>query len=139
MGLNQFYHKNSAQHLFGDDKMFNFTKTFERKRLVVRKQIRSQWSNSTIICICTIAYEDYIIFLCLSSLPSILCCLHAFPTSKHDAVYETVCKMALFTMLFSYLNFFPRLIFIYLQNVNKKRNYSNFKIENFGTPICNLI
>ena len=42
--------------------MLNFTKTFERKRLIVRKQIRSQWSNYTIICICTIAYKDYIIY-----------------------------------------------------------------------------
>ena len=41
--------------------MFNFTKPFERKRLVVRKRICCQWSISTIICICTIAYEDYII------------------------------------------------------------------------------
>ena len=64
--------------------MLNFTKPFEQNRLVVRKLILSQWSNSTIICICTVAYEDYIIFLCLSSLPSILRCLHAFPTSKHD-------------------------------------------------------
>ena len=61
-GFEPILSKNSTQHLFGDDKMFNFTKTFERKRLVVRKQIRSQWSNSTIICICTIAYEDYIIY-----------------------------------------------------------------------------
>ena len=30
-----------------------------RNRLVVRKRIRSQWSISTIICIWTIAYEDY--------------------------------------------------------------------------------
>ena len=42
--------------------MFNFTKPFERNRLVVRKRIRYQWSISTIICICTIAYEDYIIY-----------------------------------------------------------------------------
>ena len=47
---------------FGDDKMFNFTKPFERKRLVVRKRICCHWSISTIICICTIAYEDYIIY-----------------------------------------------------------------------------
>ena len=40
--------------------MFNLTKPFERNRLVVRKRIRSQWSISTIIC--TIAYEDYIIY-----------------------------------------------------------------------------
>ena len=52
---------------------------------------------------------------CLSSLPSILCCLHAFPTSKHGAVYETVCQMALFTMLFFYLNFFPRLIIYFFK------------------------
>ena len=111
-GLDRFCHKNSACHRSGGDKMLNFTKTFERKRLIVRKQIRSQWTNYTIICICMIAYEAYI-FLCLSSLPSILCCLHAFPTSKHDAVYEIVCQMALFTMLFFYLNSFPRL-FVYL-------------------------
>ena len=30
-------------------------RTISRNRLVVRKRIRSQWSNSTIICICTIA------------------------------------------------------------------------------------
>ena len=35
--------------------------SISRNRLVVRKRIRSQWSNSTIICICTIAYEYYII------------------------------------------------------------------------------
>ena len=52
------------RHRFGDDKIINFTKPFEQNRLVVRKRIRSQWSdsNSTIICICTIAYEDYIIY-----------------------------------------------------------------------------
>ena len=31
-----------------------------RNRLVVRKRIHSQWFNATIICIFTIAYEDYI-------------------------------------------------------------------------------
>ena len=62
MGLDRFYHKNSARHRFGDDKMFNFTKLFERNPLVIRKRIRSQWSISTIICICTIAYEDYSIY-----------------------------------------------------------------------------
>ena len=46
----------------GDDKMFNFTKPFERNRLVIRIRIRCQWSISTIICICMIAYEDYIIY-----------------------------------------------------------------------------
>ena len=48
-------------------------------------------------------------------------CLHAFPTSKHDGVYETVCQMALFRMLCFYLNFFPRLICIYLS----ANSYSN--------------
>ena len=62
MGLDQFVHKKSARHGFGDDKMFNFRKPFERNRLVVRKRIRSQWSISAMICICTIAYEDYIIY-----------------------------------------------------------------------------
>ena len=33
-----------------------------RNRLVVRKRIRSKWFNSKIICICTIAYEDDIIY-----------------------------------------------------------------------------
>ena len=46
----------------GVTKCSHFTKPFERKRLVVCKRIRAQWSNSTIICICTIAYEDYIIY-----------------------------------------------------------------------------
>ena len=62
MGLDRFCDKNSARHRFGGDKMFNFTKPFEQNRLVVRKRIRYQLSNSTIICICTIAYEDYIIY-----------------------------------------------------------------------------
>ena len=94
MGLDRFCHKNSARHLFGDDKMFNFTKPFEQNRLVVRKRIRCQWSISTIICICTIEYEDYknyYIFLCLCSFTvDITLRLNIFPTSKHDAVYETV-------------------------------------------------
>ena len=56
-GFGPILHENSACHRFGGDKMFNFTKAFERNRLVVCKRIHSQWSNSTIIC--TIAYEDY--------------------------------------------------------------------------------
>ena len=42
--------------------MLNFTTPFTRHRLVVRKRIRSQWSISTIICICTIAYKYYITY-----------------------------------------------------------------------------
>ena len=63
MGLDRFCHKNSAHHRFGGDKMFNFTKPFEQNRLVVHKRIRSQWSNSTIICICMIAYEENILYI----------------------------------------------------------------------------
>ena len=62
MGLDRFCHKNSARHRFGGDKMLNFTKPFELNRLVLRKRIRYQWSDSMVICICTIAYEDYIIY-----------------------------------------------------------------------------
>ena len=36
--------------------------SISRNRLVVRKLIRSQWSNSTIIFICTIAHEVDIIY-----------------------------------------------------------------------------
>ena len=43
--MDRFCHKNSARHRFGDDKMFNFTKPFERNRLVVRKRIRSLHDN----------------------------------------------------------------------------------------------
>ena len=59
-GFRPILQENSACHRFGGDKMFIFTKAFERNRLVVYKRIRSQWSNSTIIC--TIAYEDYITY-----------------------------------------------------------------------------
>ena len=55
--MNQFGNKNYVPRLIGEYKMLNFT----RQRLVICKRIRSQWSISTIICICTIAYEDYII------------------------------------------------------------------------------
>ena len=47
--------------LIGEYKLLNFTTPFTRHRLVVRNRIRSQWAISTIICICTIAYEDSII------------------------------------------------------------------------------
>ena len=53
-------------------KMLNFTTPFTRHRLVVCKRIRPLWSISMIICICTIAYEYYIIYSCLCSLPLIL-------------------------------------------------------------------
>ena len=55
MGLDRFCHKNSARHRFGVEHFLNFTKPFERNSLVLRKRIRSQWSDSTIICICMIA------------------------------------------------------------------------------------
>ena len=41
--------------------------SISRNRLVVRKRIRSQWSISTIICICTIAYEDQAYIILYSS------------------------------------------------------------------------
>ena len=66
---------------------------------------------------------------------------HAFPTSKHDAVYEIVCEMALFTMLFFYLNFFPLLIFIYL-SANSYSNIDYYYAQNVKkkkiTPILKL-
>ena len=37
--------------------------------------------------------------------------LHIFPPSKHDAVYETVCQMALFTMLFFVFKLLPTVNF----------------------------
>ena len=45
--------------------MINFMAPFTRHHLVVRKIIHSQWSISTIMCICTIAflYDDYIMAL----------------------------------------------------------------------------
>ena len=41
--------------------------SISRNCLVVRKRILSQWSNFTIICICTIAYEDYFIYSSVNS------------------------------------------------------------------------
>ena len=46
-----------AHRLIGECEMLNFTTPFTRHRLVLRKRIRSQWSISTIMCICTLAYE----------------------------------------------------------------------------------
>ena len=67
--------------------MFNFTKPFERNRLVVRKRIRSQWSISTIICICTIAYEDSIYSsVCVVYRRYYVAPSHVFLTSKHETV-----------------------------------------------------
>ena len=59
----------------GEYKMLNCTTPFTRHRLVVRKRIRSQWSISTIICICNIAHEDYLylyrrVCVCLCVYPS---------------------------------------------------------------------
>ena len=122
MGLDRFCHKNAVRHRFGDDKMFNFTKSLKRNRLVLCKQIRCHWSISTIICICTIAYEDYIIYSCLCNLPTILCC--AFTYFPH---LSTRCRLrnrlmpngTVYNAIF--LNLLPQLIFLYL-SANSYRN-----------------
>ena len=116
--------------------MFNFTKPFERNRLVVHKRIRSQWSNSTIICICTIAYEDdIIIFLCLCSLSSILCCAFTyFPHLSTTPFTKPFAKCHYLECYFFYLNFFPRLIFLYLS----ANSYGNILTTNRAVCKCVL-
>ena len=46
-----------------EGEMFYFMTLFTWHRLVVHKRIRTQWSISTIMCICTIVYEDNSMFV----------------------------------------------------------------------------
>ena len=132
--------------------MFNFTKPFERNRLVVRKRIHCQWSISTIICICTIAYEDYI-FLCLCSLPLILCCAFTYFPHLSTTPFTKPFNAKLHCLQCYFLNFLPRLIFLYLsansyrnidyyctqtQNVIKTKSTTLLNFEYFEKPICNF-
>ncbi len=80
IGLDRFCHKNSARYRFRGDKMINFTKPFGRNRLVVRKRIRCQWSPRSFVFVRlhNKLWRLYNIFLCLSSLPSILCCAFTY-------------------------------------------------------------
>ena len=50
--------------------MLNFSTTFTRHRLVVLKRVRSQLSISTRMRICTISYEDYILYTTIGGLSS---------------------------------------------------------------------
>ena len=113
LGLDQFCHKNSACHQSGDDKMFNFTKPFERNHLVIRKRICSQWSISTIIFICTIAYEDYI-FLCFCSLPPILCCAFTYFPHLSTTPFTKPFTAKWHCLQCYFLNFLLQLICLYL-------------------------
>ena len=134
--------------------MFNFTKPFERKRLVVRKRICCQWSISTIICICTIAYEDYIIYssVCVV-LPSILCCAFTYFPHLSTTPFTKQFNAKLHCLQCYFLNFLPRLIFLYLsansyrnidyyctqkQKVIKTKSTTLLNFEYFEKPICNF-
>ena len=78
--------------LIGEYKMSNFTTPFTRHRLVVRKQIHSQWSISTIIRICTIAYEDYLLYKAAASLCLCVCLyppLFFTRPSNRDQIWHT--------------------------------------------------
>ena len=118
MGLERYCHKNSARHRFGDDKMFKFTKPFERNRLVVRKRIRCQWSLQDNLYLYDCDYDDYIIFLCLCSLPSILCT--AFPHLS-TTPFTKPFKAKWHCLQCYFLNCLPWLIFLYL-SANSYRN-----------------
>ena len=137
--------------------MFNFTKPFERNRLVVRKRIRCQRSISTIICIFTIAYEDYIIY-------SYVCVVYRryYVAPSHISYFPHLSTKP-FTKPFNaklhclqhcyFLNFLPRLIFLYFsansyrnidyyctqtQNVIKTKSTTLLNFEYFEKPICNF-
>ena len=125
--------------LIGEYKLLNFTTPFTRHRLVVRNRIRSQWSISTIICFCTILYEDYIIlyiFLCLCSLPSILCCASTYFPNLNGVV-----KRLLLTTPFNAKWHFYNIVYIYYvlatKLCNKRRIFSQ-NIEKNNKCILHL-
>ena len=82
-------------------------------RLVVRKQIRSQWSISTIFCICTIAYEDCIIYSSVSF--CVVCRRYYVAPLRIFHIYAQLRLMTPFNAKWHSLQcyFLPRLIFLY--------------------------
>ena len=123
---------------------------FERNRLVVRKRIRCQLSIITIICICTIAYEDYIIY---SSVCVVYRRYYAYFLHLSTTSFTKPFNAKLHCLQCYFLNFLPRLIFLYLsassyrnidyycsqtQKVIKTKIMTLLNFEYLEKPICNF-
>ena len=74
LNFDRFCHKNSARPRFGDDKMLNFTKPFGRTQTNSLSMVYFHDNLYLYDCI----WRLYYIFLCLCSLPSILCCTFTY-------------------------------------------------------------
>ena len=83
----------------GDDKMFNFTKPFSCTQT---NSFSMVYLHDNLYLYECIIWRLYYIFLCLCSLPSILCCSFMY-LMPNGIVYNAI-----------FLNFLLRLIFLYL-------------------------
>ena len=95
----------------------------------------------------------YYIFLCLCSLPSILCCAFTYFPHLSTTPFTKPFNAKLHCLQCYFLNFLPRLIFLYLsansyrnidyyctqtQNVIKTKSTTLLNFEYFEKPICNF-
>ena len=95
----------------------------------------------------------YYIFLCLCSLPLILCCAFTYFPHLSTTPFTKTFNAKLHCLQCFFLNFLPRLIFLYLsansyrnidyyctqtQNVIKTESTTLLNFEYFEKPICNF-
>ena len=126
-----------------------WTKTFSRTQTNLLSMVYLHDNLYLYDCI----WRLYYIFLCLCSLPSILCCAFTYFPNLSTTPFTKPFNAKLHCLQCYFLNFLPRLIFLYLsansyrnidyyctqtQNVIKTKSTTLLNFEYFEKPICHF-